>query len=256
MEQHVDKLELPAPGPDTPVGDARRRDVATPAARSRWHHPAMIIFAVAAIGYVIYKLPPYLTLDPNNSRIPPEHPLHFALLSGHVISGSIALVIPVMQFWPALRRKFPTLHRMSGRIYVFAGALPSAVLALSLYPVTPGAGRVAVLAAASLWSATAILGWMAARRKRYAEHRRWMVYSFAIMWGYGVWFFVLANLFVTLGVGISTAVEASRWGGWTGNLLIAHWWMERTAGRTFIGGRRRSPKPKETSGVDSLPAAV
>ena len=124
MEQHVDNLDLSIRDHDTPVEDPRRREVADPATKSRRHRPAMIIFAAAAIGYVVYKLPPYLTLDPNNSRIPPVYPLHFVLLSGHVISGSIALVTPVLQFWPWLRRKFPTLHRISGRIYVFAGALP------------------------------------------------------------------------------------------------------------------------------------
>ncbi|MGB3438339.1 MAG: DUF2306 domain-containing protein [Actinophytocola sp.] len=216
----------------------------------------MIIFAVAAIGYVVYKLPPYLTLDPANSRIPPEHALHFAFLSGHVISGSVALLTAVLQFLPWLRRKYPAVHRISGRLYIFVGALPAAVLALAMYPVTPGPGRVAVLFAASLWSIAAIFGWMAARQRRYAAHRRWMVYSFAIMWGYGVWVFVIANLLVEIGVDIPTAVESARWGGWTGNLLIAHWWLERTAGRTIVGVARRSPKAKVAPGAESPALAV
>jgi len=86
---------------------------------------------------------------------------------------------------------------------------------------------------------------MAARQKRFAEHRRWMVYSFAIMWGYGVWVFVLANAFYyAVGLNLETSMEAARWISWTGNLLIVHWWMERTAGRTIIGVARRSSKLK------------
>jgi hypothetical protein len=216
----------------------------------------MIIFAVAAIAYVVYKVPPYLTFDPRNSRIPPEHPLHFAFLSGHVISGSIGLLTAVIQFLPWMRRKHPKVHRISGRIYIFAGALPAAALALAMYPVTPGPGRVAVLFAASLWATAAIFGWMAARQKRYAAHRRWMVYSFAIMWGYGVWVFVLGNLLVIMGVDIPTAVESARWGGWTANLMIAHWWLERTAGRTIVGVSRRSRKLRKNTGTDSLSAAA
>jgi hypothetical protein len=209
--------------------------------RSRWHGPALAFFAAAAVAYVVYKLPPYLTFDSKNSRIPPAYPFHFVLLSGHVISGSIALLATPLQLWPWLRRTRPAVHRTIGRIYIFGGALPAALLALSMYPVTPGAGHVAALAAATLWSTTAILGWVAARQKRYAAHRRWMVYSFAIMWGYGVWVFVIANLLVMAGVGIPTAVESARWLGWTGNLVIAHWWLERTAGRSILGVPRRTP---------------
>ncbi|MEU5695033.1 DUF2306 domain-containing protein [Actinosynnema sp. NPDC020468] len=259
-------MERPGDEPTTPVPTATttktgERPAATAPRDNRWS-PAIIILGIAAVAYVIYKLPPYLSLDPANSRIPPEHPLHFALLSGHVLAGSIALLTPVIQFWPWLRRKYPTLHRISGRIYVFAGALPSAVLAISMYPVTHGPGRVAVLAASILWTYTALLGLLTARRKQYAAHRRWMVYSYAIMWGYGVWVFVYANLFVTLGISIPTAVEAARWGGWTSNLLIAHWWLERTAGRTIAGGvKRRTPKkspsttPQPTAHSTPAPAA-
>lgn len=223
----------------------RTQAVMTRAGEGRWHRQAMILFSVATIAYVVYKLPPYLTFDSRNSLIPPEHPLHFALLSGHVMAGSISLLTSVLQLWPWLRRTHPAVHRVSGRIYILGGALPSAVLALAMYPVTHGAGRVAVLVAASLWSTTAIFGWMAARQKRFAEHRRWMVYSFAIMWGYGVWVFVLANAFYyALGLNLETSMEAARWISWTGNLLIVHWWLERTAGRTIIGVARRPSKLK------------
>ena len=252
MTDHADKLDAPVPGLDTSVKDKRTQGV-TRAARSRRHRQAMITFSVATIAYVAFKLPPYLSFDSRNSPIPPEHALHFALLSGHAFSGSIALLTAVLQLWPWLRRKYPAAHRISGRIYIFAGALPSAVLAVTMYPVTPGAGRVAVLVAATLWSTTSILGWRAARQKRFAEHRRWMVYSFAIMWGYGVWVFVIANVLFAIGLDLSTAMETARWVSWTGNLLIAHWWLERTAGRTIIGVARRSPKLKVTTRVGAAP---
>lgn len=248
MTQQADKLDTPIPGPDLPV--EKRRNTAAP--RSRWHRQAMIIFAAAAIAYVVYKLPPYLTFDSSNSPIPPEHGLHFAFLIGHVTCGSTALLTAVLQLWPWLRRKHPKAHRISGRIYIFVGALPSAALALAMYPVTHGPGRVSVLVAATLWSTMAIFGWMAARQKRYAAHRRWMVYSFAVMWGYGVWVFVIANaLYYGADLSVETSMESARWLGWIGNLLIAHWWLERTAGRTIIGVPRRSAKLKVTAGAGS-----
>ncbi len=251
MTQHVDNVDTSGPGPDDPVEGKR-----PPAAKGLRGRQAFTVFAVAAIAYVVWKVPPYLSLDPNNSRVPLEFPLHFALLSGHVICGSISLVTTVLQLWPWLRRNHPAVHRIRGRVYILAGALPSAALALALYPVTPGPGRVAVLVAASLWSTTAIFGWLAARRKRYVEHRRWMVYSFAIMWGYGVWFFFVARALLFLGVSENTTVEAARWIDWTATLLIAHWWLERTAGRTIIGTPRRSAKLRKAAANDSVSAAV
>ncbi|MEU0878078.1 DUF2306 domain-containing protein [Lentzea sp. NPDC005914] len=245
MTQHVDNA-------DTAVERIHTPGVATPPVSRRWRRPAMIVFAVAAIAYVAYKLPPYLGLDPNEAPIPTDSPAHYAVLVGHVFAGSIALLTAVLQLWPWLRRKHPAVHRFTGRVYLVAGALPAAVLAVSAYPQVPGAGRVAVVVAGTLWSVTAVLGWIAARRKRYAEHRRWMVYSFAIMWGYGVWVFVFANAFYyVVGLDEATSMEAARWGGWISNLVIAHWWMERTAGRTIIGTPRRSRKRRET--VESAP---
>lgn len=251
MKQYIDKVDKPVLDSGSPAEETRRRRSTPSATKSLRRRSAMVIFAAAAIAYVAYKLPPYLTFDPKNSQVTLQYPLHFALLSAHVICGSIALLTTVLQVWPWLRRKHPAVHRISGRLYVFAGALPSAALALSMYPVTPGAGRVAIVAAATLWSTTAVLGWMTARRRRFAEHRRWMVYSFAIMWGYGVWVFVYENILYGIGFSVSTSVEAARWIGWTSNLLIAHWWLERTAGRTIIGMPRRPAGPQQDAGTES-----
>lgn len=255
MKQNVDNPDMPVPGAGGPVEDTQPRDVVPPAKKILRRNQALAIFAVAATAFVVYKLPPYLSFNPVNSRVPLEFPLHFTLLTGHVVCGSIALLTTVLQLWPWLRRNYPVVHRTSGRIYIFAGALPSAVLALVLYPVTPGAGRVAVLVAGTLWSTTAVCGWLAARRKRFAEHRRWMIYSFAIMWGYGVWFFIVVRVLLAAGLDVSTALEATRWIDWTATLLVAHWWLERTAGRTIIGMPRRPRKLRETTVTDSLSVA-
>ncbi|MFD4253944.1 hypothetical protein ACFWQL_29780 [Amycolatopsis thermoflava] len=57
--------------------------------------------------------------------------------------------------WPAFRAKHPRGHRITGRIYVFAGALPAGLLGL-------------------------YIGWRTARRRRFGDHRRWMARSFAL----------------------------------------------------------------------------
>ncbi|WP_020670831.1 DUF2306 domain-containing protein [Amycolatopsis nigrescens] len=233
MTQHLERpgaQVLPRAGPHSSKGG--------------WGRRSLLGFAVVAAAFAGYQVLPYLSLDPGASRIPTQDALHYAFLAGHVITGTIAVLCTIAQLWPWLRRHHPRAHRVSGRIYLFAGALPCAVLALAMFPVSYGPGSVAVLMSAVLWSVTAVLGWKTARQRRYAEHRRWMLYSFAIMWGLAFWGFVIGYALKYLSpveIDNATVVEAARWVGWVGNLLVVHWWLERRAGRTVVGVPRRTP---------------
>jgi Predicted membrane protein (DUF2306) len=86
------------------------------------------------------------------------------------------MVTVFLQVWP--RRRHPAVHRTSGRLYVFAGVLPSAVLALAIVPFAAGSTGNAI--DAILWLATTVAEFRMARRHRYAEHRRWMIFSVAL----------------------------------------------------------------------------
>ncbi|GAA3000163.1 DUF2306 domain-containing protein [Actinokineospora diospyrosa] len=249
MTQHLDNpgpSDTPGAGTRTPTQSTPRRE---PGRRKRVPSrlPLLLLSAIG-VAFVVYVVRPYLTFDPAQARIPPQHSLHYAFLAGHVITGSVAVLTTLLQLWPWLRRKHPAAHRLSGRVYLLAGAIPSALLALAMYPVAFTPGSVAVLLAAPLWTIAAVLGWVRARQHRYAEHRRWMVYSFAIMWGFGVWGFAIGNIGMHwLGVNPFIAVEAARWVGWVGTLLIAHWWLERSAGRNLGGVTTRARKTPATA---------
>jgi uncharacterized membrane protein YozB (DUF420 family) len=120
-------------------------------------------------------------------------------------------------------------------VYVFAGVIPTALLALVLTPVSHGPAGNGV--AAVLWLGATIAGYVAIRQGRRADHRRWMVYSFAItmqiVWG--------RVLFVTLSLipaydaedpnNQALAFETASWIGFVINLLIASWWLRRTERR-------------------------
>ncbi|MBM7774566.1 uncharacterized membrane protein YozB (DUF420 family) [Actinokineospora baliensis] len=250
MTQHLDDPEQA----DNPGTTSRRAPApARPGraggrARGTRSRLSLLLLSATGIAFVVYVIRPYLTLDPAQARIPPQHWLHYAFLAGHVITGSVAVLTTLLQLWPWLRREHPAVHRASGRVYLLAGAIPSALLALAMYPVAFTPGSVAVLLAAPLWTISAVLGWVRARQHRYAEHRRWMVYSFAIMWGFGVWGFVIGNVGMHwLGINPFIAVEAARWVGWVGTLLIAHWWLERRAGRNLGGVSTRAKRNTTTA---------
>lgn len=210
----------------------------------------MIPLAAIVAAFLSHQVPPYFSLNPTRSRIPLQFPLHYWLIVGHVVFGSVSLVTVVLQVWPWLRRRHPAVHRWSGRAYVFAGAVPSAVLALSMLPVSYPAGRIGVAMSAIFWSTSAVIGWVKLRQHRYAEHRRWMLYSFAIVWGQAVWGYVIGagwHAWAPWNVNFNHVVEAARWVGWVCNLIAVQWWLERTAGRDLglPPQTARLPRPRD-----------
>ncbi|WP_329060355.1 DUF2306 domain-containing protein [Amycolatopsis sp. NBC_01480] len=212
----------PAPA-DDPGPAARRR----PGGRMRsW----TVLIATISLIYLADVLPPYLTLDPAQSRaeIRPDVPLHYPLLLLHITCGTIAFLTMCLQIWPWLRRAHPAVHRVSGTVYVFAGALPTAVLAVVLTSLEKGwAADFGTVAHASLWFTTSLVGYRMARRRRWIEHQRWMLYSVAlllgIIWGRGTVDFYTLTPFK---FDVHYIFEIARWAGWMVNLIIVQIYVE------------------------------
>jgi hypothetical protein len=182
----------------------------------------------------------------------------------HVLFGSIAMATAVLQIWPWFRRRHPVWHRRLGRLYVFGGVLPAGLAALVVGAFTPfgPVTRASNVLLAVLWLSCTAMGWRMARRRRFAEHRRWMIRSFALttsiisnrIWG------VLAA--VTLAPQLETTFHGDEvlftwvvsalaaWLGWTLPLLAAEWWLERDRARPAT--RRRVT----ASGSGGVPARV
>jgi len=142
--------------------------------------PLALVVAV----FLAYSVPPYLTLDPAQSRVPAPagFAAHYWFLVAHITFGTVAIVGVVLQVWPWLRRTHPVVHRRVGRVYVFGGAIPAAVMAATIGAVSPFGPVVAAIdvVAALLWLGFTIAGWRAVRQRRFADHRKWMVRSFAM----------------------------------------------------------------------------
>ena len=214
-------------------------------AEAWWRRPWTLPLAAVAVAFVAFSLPPYLSLDPARSRVPqpPGFPLHFPLLVAHVVFGSVALLTACAQVWPWLREHHPQVHRAVGRVYVFGGVLPAGLLALPVGALSPfgPVARVSNVLLGSLWLAITITGYRRARQRRYVEHRRWMVRSFALtasiitnrVWAV-IAYFTLAPHLDTLFQGNETMLSwtiagLATWLGWVLTLLAAEWWLERDA---------------------------
>jgi hypothetical protein len=149
-----------------------------------WRRPWIGPLALVVLAFLAFSLPPYLALDPAQSRVPQPDgfPAHYWFLVGHVIFGSVAMIGAVLQIWPWLRRTYPVVHRYAGRAYVFAGVLPSGLMALTIGSQSPfgPATRVSDVLGAVLWLGCTFAGWRAARDRRFGDHRKWMIRSVAL----------------------------------------------------------------------------
>ncbi|MEO6503762.1 MAG: DUF2306 domain-containing protein [Jatrophihabitantaceae bacterium] len=212
-----------------------------------WAGIAVVLGAVA--WFLYYKLPSFRGLDESRVGIILDKgfSLHYPVLVAHVASGTIALVTLCVQIVPWVRRHHPKVHRLSGRLYVFAGVLPSALLALVLNMHTAFfGGNIGIALMSVLWLGTTAMGYLNARRRRWAQHRRWMTYSFAIALGF-VWGSIAGALWLEASEGgmkpvfdVNYLFEFVRWGGWIINLIIAQWWLERTGWKPAPKAERRS----------------
>ena len=209
---------------------------------------------LVVVAFIAFSLPPYLTLDPAKSRIPPPPglPAYYPLLVMHVVFASIAMLTAVPQVWARVRRRSPAAHRVIGRVYVFAGVLPASVAGLAIGSVSPFGPvlRASDVLLAILWMACTAAGFHMGRRRRFAEHRRWMVRSVTLTMSIitnRVWAVIFTIVFspqlpTTFGgneaLMVQTIAGLSGWLGWVLPLLAAEWWLVERASKTTarIGG--------------------
>ena len=145
--------------------------------------PWVVPLALLTVIFIAYAVTPYLTLDPARARTQPmpPHASYYPLLVTHIFLGSIGLLAASLQVWPWLRRSHPAVHRWSGRVYVTV-ALSASVCVMIISPMGlygPNQ-RVANTMLALLWFGTTLAGFRAIRQRRIADHRQWMLRSFAL----------------------------------------------------------------------------
>lgn len=257
------RYEQQAPDASAENGGVNHANGKVPAGRRRklWRNLGFGLLALAVIGTLLSVGARYATFDTSESRLSVhQHPLYFPVLMVHIIGSSIALGTCVLQVWPGLRRTRPRVHRLSGRLYVFAGVLPAGIGVLVLtafWPYSPLTGFSDVLSAI-LWLAITGFGWRLARQRRYADHRRWMLRSFALTVS------ILAGTVFIMPIGWVVQPEQNSlfagshdvmlqvwsginvWMGWIIPLLAVEFWLERDVLRRSAPKKAR-PVPAERS---------
>jgi hypothetical protein len=160
-----------------------------------------------------------------------EHP---DLMRAHVILGGSYLLLALPQLAGRLRARRPRLHRATGRVAVVAGLVAGAT-ALYLTVAFPFSGWMAIPVVApfgGLFVLALARGFWLARRRRFAEHREWMLRALAV----GTSIATMRLLFVPALFGLGEATdERARWlslvcfaAAFAIHLAVAESWIRAT----------------------------
>ena len=161
----------------------------------------------------------------------------------HAGAASTALLLGPFQFIARLRAARPKLHRWMGRTYVvacLAGGVSGLLLAAGCRagPIAQaGFGLLAVC-----WLVANVQAWRLALAGRYAEHRRWMVRSFAMTFG-AVTLRLYLPIAPMLGYDFMAAYVAISWLAWVPNLMVAELYLNWAKLRRPPGRVRMSVAP-------------
>jgi hypothetical protein len=179
-------------------------------------------------------------------------------LIAHVALATVAMVTALVQIGPGVRARWPRVHRWAGRVYVTA-ALPAAAIGMVIGAATPFGPILAVgsVMLGALWFGFTVNGYLAARRRRFADHRRHMLCSVTLAFSIitnRIWNPILyvglqplrdsvfggdEERFIWLVAGLGG------WIGWTIPLLAVRWWLrhQRVVSPSSI------PQPVDTQRV-------
>lgn len=156
-----------------------------------------------------------------------RHPL---LTLGHIVPGSLFMILGPLQFVRRIRYRYITVHSWSGRVFVVSGIIIGVTaLMMSFQMAIGGANETA----ATMFYAVLFLfalgkAFLHIRRREIRQHREWMIRAFAI--GLAVatvrpivgLFFALSDLSPQEFFGIAF------WLGFTLNLVAAEIWINYT----------------------------
>lgn len=127
----------------------------------------------------------------------------------HVSFGALYLALALVQFSPGVRERWPSLHRLSGRLAVLVG-MGAGVTALVISALFPYGGRAELAVAgpfAVLFLASLVRGIWLARQRQFAEHREWMIRAMAV----GTSISTMRLIFVPSLIALGGAEETARW---------------------------------------------
>ncbi len=147
----------------------------------------------------------------------------------HILAGPVVLLLGLLLMSTRFRTRFPRWHRRLGRVQgmsVLLLIVPSG-LWMAAYSASGPVAGLSLALLAIVTGTTTLLGWRAAKRRQFAEHRRWMTRTFLLLCSA-----VVLRLFGGLGSVLAIQSEwydpAATWISWVLPLLAFEIYLRRT----------------------------
>lgn len=183
--------------------------------------------ALLSIGVALFSYRYLVPVGPLAANVT-ANPFALPWLAIHVAGAATALLIGIFQFLPRLRTRAPGVHRWIGRTYVLActfGGVSGLMLAFGSIAGPIAAGGFGLLAL--LWVSITVHAWRLAVNRRFAQHREWMIRSWALTFA-AVTLRLYLPLAPLLGVDFMVGYRAIAWLCWVPNLIAAELYLRAT----------------------------
>lgn len=189
-----------------------------------WSFATTLLLSVGVAGYAVWAYgggTQRVRVHPQMIAVFNEHR---ALITTHAVAAALALLLGPFQFLDGLRAARPRLHRALGYAYLVPGVALGGIAGLLLARHSFG-GLVSHLGfglLAALWLVTGVMAVVAAKARRFTDHRAWMVRNFALTFAA-----VTLRLYLPLGFASGLRFEdfypAVAWLCWVPNILFVEW---------------------------------
>jgi uncharacterized membrane protein len=199
---------------------------------------------VLALALAVCTFIPVMTAVVSAVQIPlgalPEDSLRLASVPVafflHSLAGVLFGVLGPLQFVRALRRRFGTLHRLTGRVFVLAGAglgLSGLALLLQVESIATGLLDVARGVFGLALITALALGITAARAHNMGRHRTWMIRAYAVGMGTGPVALVMFPMYLINGEPLKGLVsDIAVVGMWLVSIALGECVIRRMATKT------------------------
>lgn len=184
---------------------------------------SLIVFSIIPIGFAITRV-----IQVPLGVLPEDASKYLAVpwsLFLHSLGGAAFGLIGPIQFAGVLKRRFGTLHKVLGRIFVIAGVFLalSSVRLLVEFPGTSTPVLDIARGLASVWVLIALwIAVSAVRGGRIAKHRAWMIRAYAVGMGASTVAILLFPIFLMTGEEINgLASDLVFVASWVINIVIA-----------------------------------
>jgi uncharacterized membrane protein len=154
-----------------------------PSRQFTWPKPKYLLFALIGLiyVYVLWTNESFLfnAKDPEWAHIAPFR----WILLPHGMAAAFALFLGPLQFSDRLRRRFATVHRVMGYLYI-AGVYLGAPMGIYVQYFEERLGEphsftIATVADAGIWIFATTMALIFIRKGKIQQHRQWMTRSFA-----------------------------------------------------------------------------